>query len=108
MDTYINVVGGIRLTETATDLAIAGAVISSLKNKPVRAGSLLIGEIGLTGEIRSVAQADRRIMEASRLGFSSFILPGSCRQVLAKTRLPDTCDLFYVDRVSEAFDILFD
>ena len=108
MDTYINVVGGLKVSETATDLAIAGAVISSLKNKPVRAASLLIGEIGLTGEIRSVAQADRRIMEASRLGFSNFILPGSCRQTLAKAHLPDSCELFYVDRVSEALDILFD
>ena len=107
MDTYINVVSGIKLTETAADLAIAGAVISSLKNRPVRANSLLIGEIGLTGEIRSIAQADRRIMEAARLGFGSFILPGSCRQALAKTRLPDGCDLFFVDRISEALDILF-
>ena len=107
MDTYINVVGGIRLTETATDLAIVGAVISSLKNRPVRPNSLLIGEIGLTGEIRAVAQADRRIMEAGRLGFTNFILPGSCRNYLAKARLPDSCDLFYVDKVNEAFDILF-
>jgi len=107
MDTYINVVGGIRLTETAVDLAIIGAVVSSLKNRPVRPNSLLVGEVGLTGEIRSIAQADRRIMEASRLGFGSFILPGSCRASLVKTRLPDICDLYYVDNVSEALDILF-
>lgn len=107
LDAYINVVSGIKITETATDLAIAGAVISSLKMKPVRANSLLIGEIGLTGEIRSIAQADRRIIEAARLGFNSFILPGSNRQSLAKTRLPDGCDLFFVDRISEALDILF-
>ncbi len=106
MDAYVNVVGGIRLTETATDLAIIGAIISSLKNKPVRAASLLIGEVGLTGEIRSVAQVDRRIIEASRLGFSNFILPGSCRPALSKVRLPEDCDLFYVDKVSEALDIL--
>ena len=108
MDTYINVVSGIRLSETSTDLAIAGAVISSLKNKPVRENCLLIGEIGLTGEIRTVTQADRRVMEASRLGFTNFILPGSCRQLMAKARLPASCDLYYVDRISEALDILFD
>jgi DNA repair protein RadA/Sms len=107
MDAYINVVGGIRLTETATDLAIIGAVISSLKNRPVRASCLLTGEVGLTGEIRAIAQADRRIMEAARLGFTNFILPGSCRSYLAKARLPDNCDLYYVDKVSEALDILF-
>ncbi len=108
MDAYINVVGGIRVSETGVDLAIAGAVISSLKNKPVRSGLLLIGEVGLTGEIRSVSQADRRIAEASRLGFSAFILPGSNRQMLSKTKLPAGCDLFFVDTISEALDILFD
>ena len=106
MDAYVNVVGGIRLTETATDLAIVGAVVSSLKNRPVLPSCLLSGEVGLTGEIRGIAQADKRILEASRLGFNRFIIPGSCRSGLAKLRLPDNCDLFYVDRVSEALDIL--
>ena len=107
MDTYVNVVGGIRIAEPSADLAIAGAIISSFRNKPVRDNCLLLGEIGLSGEIRSISQADRRILEAGRLGFTSFILPGSCRQSLAKARLPDDCDLFYADRLSEAIDILF-
>lgn len=108
MDTYVNVVGGIRITEPSADLAIAGAIVSSLKNKPIRNNCLLIGEIGLTGEIRSVSQADRRIQEAGRLGFTSFILPGSNRAVLDKVRLPETFDLYYADRLSEAMDIFFD
>lgn len=108
MDTYVNVVGGLRVNETGADLAIIAALVSSLKDKPIRKGSLLFGEAGLTGEIRSVAQADRRIQEAVRLGFSKIILPGSCRPGLAKAKLPEGCELFYIDRVSEALDILFD
>ncbi|MEA4888979.1 MAG: DNA repair protein RadA [Clostridiaceae bacterium] len=108
MDTYTNVVGGLRVDETAVDLAVVAAIISSLKNKPIRASSLVFGEVGLTGEIRSIGQADRRIQEAARLGFTSFILPGSCRPGLSKVKLPDSCDLFYVDRINEALDLLFD
>ncbi len=108
MDTYANVVGGLRVAETAADLAVVAAIMSSLKNKPIRASSLVFGEVGLTGEIRSIGQADRRIQEAARLGFTSFILPGSCRPGLAKIKLPDICDLFFVDRISEALDLLFD
>jgi DNA repair protein RadA/Sms len=108
MDTYVNVVGGLRVSETGADLAIIAALVSSLKDKPIRPGSLLFGEAGLTGEIRSVAQADRRIQEASRLGFRRIILPGSCRNGLSKAKLPEDCELFYIDRVSEALDILFD
>ncbi len=108
MDTYVNVVGGLRITEPSADLAIAGAIVSSLKNKPLRDNCLLLGEIGLSGEIRSVSLAERRINEAARLGFGNFILPGSCRTALAKTQLPDSCQLYYVDRLSEALDIIFD
>jgi DNA repair protein RadA/Sms len=107
MDAYVNVVGGLRLTETAADLAVVAAITSSLKNKPVRPACLVLGEVGLSGEIRSIAQADRRILEASRLGFSQFILPGSSRDALDKVRLPDACDLLYVDRIGEALDMLF-
>jgi DNA repair protein RadA/Sms len=108
MDTYVNVVGGLRITEPSADLAIAGAIVSSLKNKPLRDNCLLLGEIGLSGEIRSISLVERRINEAARLGFGNFILPGSCRAALAKTQLPDACQLYYVDRLSEALDIIFD
>ena len=77
MDAYINVVGGLKVTETACDLAILAAVYSALKDRPVRPNTLVIGEVGLTGEIRPVTDIERRLVEAARLGFTSCILPGS-------------------------------
>ena len=74
-DTYINIVGGLRVDEPAIDLAIAMALISSLKDTPVDEKAVAFGEIGLAGEIRSVSQAQQRVNEAVRLGFTKIILP---------------------------------
>ena len=74
-DTYINIVGGLRVLEPAIDLAIAMALISSLKDTPVDEKAVVFGEIGLAGEIRSVSQAQLRINEAVRLGFTKIVLP---------------------------------
>ena len=74
-DTYINIVGGLRVDEPAIDLAIAMALISSLKDTPVDENAVVFGEIGLAGEIRSVSQAQMRINEAVRLGFTRIVLP---------------------------------
>ncbi len=75
MDTYINVVGGIKLDEPAADLAIAVSLISSLKDVPINEDALVFGEIGLAGEIRTVPNAELRVIEASRLGFKTCIVP---------------------------------
>ena len=75
LDTYVNVVGGIRLDEPAVDLAVALALISSLKDTPIREDTVVFGEIGLAGELRSIAHSDLRIIEAGRLGFTRCILP---------------------------------
>ena len=75
LDTYINVVGGLRLDEPAVDLAVAMALISSLKDTPIREDTVVFGEIGLTGELRSISRSDLRITEAARLGFCRCILP---------------------------------
>ncbi|MCI9543947.1 MAG: DNA repair protein RadA [Acutalibacter muris] len=75
LDTYINVVGGLRLDEPAVDLAIALALISSLKDTPIREDTVVFGEIGLAGELRSISHSDLRISEAGRLGFARCILP---------------------------------
>ena len=74
-DTYVNVVGGLKLDEPATDLSVALALISSLKDTPIREDTLAIGEIGLGGELRSVSYCEQRIKEAERLGFSRIIIP---------------------------------
>ena len=70
-DAYVNVVGGLRLDEPATDLSVAIALISSLKDVPVRDDTLVIGEIGLGGELRTVSNCEQRIKEAERLGFKT-------------------------------------
>jgi DNA repair protein RadA/Sms len=78
-DVYLNVAGGLRISEPAADLAVAAAVISSLTNQPLPAGTVVFGELGLSGEVRPVSQMDNRIKEAAKLGFSRAILPASRR-----------------------------
>ncbi len=74
-DAYVNVVGGFRLDERAVDLCVALALVSSLKDCPVPDDLIAFGEIGLAGEIRAVAHAEKRINEAARLGFKRCVLP---------------------------------
>ncbi len=74
-DTYVNAAGGVRLTEPAADLAIALALISSLREQPLPSDLIILGEIGLTGEIRLVSHWEKRLSEAARLGFKRVILP---------------------------------
>ncbi len=74
-DIYANVVGGLRIAEPAADLAVAIAVASSFKDRPVDSGTVAVGEIGLSGELRSVNQLERRLNEAGRLGFSRVVAP---------------------------------
>jgi len=76
-DVYLNIAGGLRISEPAADLAVALAVISSLNNKPLPADMVIFGEIGLSGEIRAVSQPSLRLKEAKKLGFSSAIMPQS-------------------------------
>lgn len=76
-DVYANVVGGMRISEPAADLAVALAIASSFRDRSIDAGLVAIGEIGLAGELRSVSQIERRLGEASRLGFSKAIIPAS-------------------------------
>lgn len=74
-DAYINVVGGLRLDEPAVDLAVAMALVSSLKDVPISETAVAFGEIGLAGEIRSVSHAQSRVNEAIRLGFKTVVVP---------------------------------
>ena len=74
-DVYLNIAGGLRISEPAADLAVAMAIISSLTNKPLPADMVIFGEIGLSGEIRAVSQPGLRLKEAHKLGFHSAIAP---------------------------------
>ena len=74
-DVYANVAGGLRVEEPAIDLAIATALASSLRDRPVATGTVAIGEVGLLGELRPVAGLERRLREAARLGYSRAVVP---------------------------------
>jgi len=75
MDTYINVIGGLKLDEPSTDLSIAMALVSGLKDVPLPDDALAFGEIGLGGELRAVGHCEQRVREAARLGFTRCIIP---------------------------------
>src|SRR5215213_396220 len=76
-DIYVNIVGGLRITEPAADLAVAVAIASSYRNQRVRQDMVLVGEVGLSGELRSIGQLDRRLGEAAKLGFTRSLAPST-------------------------------
>ena len=80
-DVFINVSGGLKLTEPAADLAVALAILSSFKNKAVDAKAVVFGELGLLGEVRRVGQEDRRVKESKRLGFTTIISPSATKNL---------------------------
>ena len=82
MDIFTNVVGGLKISETAVDLGISLAIASSLREKAVEPGLIVFGEVGLSGEIRAVSQAELRLKEASKIGFTKAIVPKSNRERL--------------------------
>lgn len=79
-DIYLNIAGGLKISEPAADLAVAMAVISSMNNKPLPHDTVIFGEIGLSGEIRGVSQPNLRLKEAYKLGFNSAIMPASIKK----------------------------
>ncbi|SFQ44787.1 DNA repair protein RadA/Sms [Lachnospiraceae bacterium XBB1006] len=76
-DAYVNIAGGMRMVEPAIDLAIAIAIVTSYKDRVMQEGTICFGEIGLSGEVRSVTMAEQRVREAAKLGFTRCILPAS-------------------------------
>jgi DNA repair protein RadA/Sms len=74
-DVYLNIAGGLRIEEPAADLAVAAALVSALNDRPVPENTVVFGEIGLGGEIRAVSQAEVRLREAAKLGFTAAWLP---------------------------------
>ena len=101
-DAYVNVVGGMRISEPAADLAVAAALVSSYRNRPVSKGVLCFGELGLTGEVRRVSAPERRILDGINLGFTKFIVPDS------QLRLPQVeAKIIRVKTLEQALQALF-
>lgn len=83
-DVFVNVVGGLQVDEPAADLAVAAAIASSVRNRPVAADLALVGEVGLSGELRGVGQLSRRLNEAAKLGFTRVLVPMSVARKLER------------------------
>lgn len=98
-DAYVNVAGGIRLDEPAVDLAIAVAIASSFRDMPTQPFDVVIGEVGLTGEVRAVSRAEQRVKEAEKLGFKRIIMPENS---LRGWTPPKNIEIIGVNTVAEA------
>jgi len=106
LDTFVNVVGGVRLFETAADLALALSLTSSLKGISLNGDTVAVGEVGLTGEIRPVSRINQRVGEAVKLGFKRFVLPQANLAELKKS--PEKfkgIQLVGVDNIKEAIGV---
>ncbi len=102
-DAYVNLTGGIRLSEPAVDLGVVLALVSSYRNRPVDEHVIIFGEVGLTGEVRGVNMAEQRVKEAARLGFTSCILPATNAANIA---LVKGMRFLGVRNVKEAIDLI--
>jgi DNA repair protein RadA/Sms len=103
-DIFLNVAGGVKVDEPAIDLGIVSAMTSSFFDRPIAAGTVVFGEVGLTGEIRGISQTEIRIKEAARMGFTRCILP----RTLARESLPETqIDLIKIGSLKELTEHLF-
>lgn len=104
-DAYVKVAGGVKLDEPAIDLAIAVSIASSFKDQPCKPNDVLIGEVGLTGEIRRVSRIDQRVQEAAKLGFKRAIIPA---KNMDGWTIPDSIEIIGVNSVQEALKATFD
>ncbi len=103
-DVYVNVVGGMKIDEPAADLGVICAIASAFKNAEIPPDIALIGEVGLTGELRAVVQIEKRLTELSKLGFSKCIVPESNKKGL---NIPDGLEVLFAKNVTSALKILF-
>jgi len=103
MDIFVNIVGGLKIDEPAIDTGIIAAIASSYKNNIIGSGTFTFGEVGLSGEVRAISQAETRIKEAAKLGFSKGIVPVSSARRLEGHGV----EIIGVRNVEEAIEILF-
>ncbi len=103
-DIFMNVAGGVKIMEPAVDMGIVSAVASSFLDRPIRKDTMVVGEVGLAGEVRAVGNVDIRISEARKMGFTRIIAPAGS---LKRLRRPNDLALEGVDTVSAAVEMLF-
>jgi len=103
-DIFVNVAGGVKVDEPAVDLGIVSVIASSFFDKPVKGRTVVLGEIGLTGEVRPISRVEPRVSEAGKMGFDRCILPNNN---LKHLKGPDSMALVGVQRVSEVVELLF-
>ncbi len=104
-DVFVNVAGGIAVDEPAADLGVIAAVASSVRNRPIKAGTVVFGEVGLAGEVRGVTQAALRVREAAQMGFTRCIL---AQGNVAAADVPANLEIAGVKTVAEALDAAMD
>lgn len=127
LDSFINVIGGLKVSDTALDLPIICSVVSSVRGIPVKDNTMIVGEVGLSGEIRPVSQLYQRINCAEQTGITTLVLPSSCQKTVEKIKQDNDficnsknidkktkkCDkifsleFVYVDTIAEAIDVIF-
>jgi DNA repair protein RadA/Sms len=107
MDVFVNVVGGLAIDEPAVDLGIIAAVASSFREKPIHAKTVVMGEVGLAGEVRAISQAEARLRDAAKLGFTRCVLPALNVEKMEKTAAIKKMELLGVRSVDEAMERLF-
>ncbi|MDO4491607.1 MAG: DNA repair protein RadA [Lachnospiraceae bacterium] len=105
-DAYVNIAGGIKMTEPAVDLGILLALVSSHKDLVIDDKTVVFGEVGLSGEVRSVSMAEQRVMEAKKLGFTRVILPEVCMKALKGKKLGEKIQLIPVASIRDAINAI--
>jgi DNA repair protein RadA/Sms len=102
-DVYLNIAGGLRINEPAADLAVAAALTSAITDRPTDPDAVYFGEVGLSGEIRQVSQAEQRLREAQKLGFSAAVLP---RRVARGNKPPPAIEGLRLTEVGHLADLV--
>lgn len=105
-DVYVNIAGGLRIDDPCSDLAVAAAVVSSYRSLPLRENTLLLGEIGLGGELRGVGETEKRIREGVKFGFKRFIIPSYIYKK-KELVLDETAEVIRVSSLAEALKYIF-
>jgi DNA repair protein RadA/Sms len=103
-DIFMNVAGGVKIMEPAADMGIVSAIASSFLDRPIRKDTLVIGEVGLAGEVRAVGNLEIRILEARKMGFTRCVAPAGSLKRLPN---PGEIELEGVDSVTAAVELLF-